>query len=92
MFSTGLKFHPDVVVNLAALSGPRACEMDPVTAMCVNVPSALIEWLLTFDDDVYEGVKSFYKEEDETASVNVYGRSKAESEHFISANWGNFAI
>lgn len=47
----GLIFQPDVVVNCAALSVPRACEMDPVTAMCVNVPSALIEWLLSFDDD-----------------------------------------
>ncbi|KAK1376988.1 Methionine adenosyltransferase 2 subunit beta [Heracleum sosnowskyi] len=95
--------QPDVVVNLAALSVPRACEMDPVTAMCVNVPSALVEWLLSFGDNstllihlstdhVYEGVKSFYKEEDETSPVNVYGRSKLESEHFISANWANFAI
>ncbi|KAK1395451.1 hypothetical protein POM88_014507 [Heracleum sosnowskyi] len=42
--------------------------------------------------NVYEGVKSFYKEEDETAPVNVYGRSKLESEHFLSANWANFAI
>ncbi|KAK1403745.1 methionine adenosyltransferase 2 subunit beta-like [Heracleum sosnowskyi] len=42
--------------------------------------------------NVYDGVKSFYKEEDETAPVNVYGRSKLESEHFLSANWANFAI
>lgn len=40
-----------MVVNLAALSVPRACEMDPVTAMCVNVPSALIEWFSSFEDE-----------------------------------------
>ncbi|WOG90471.1 hypothetical protein DCAR_0209715 [Daucus carota subsp. sativus] len=95
--------QPDVVVNLAALSVPRACEMDPVTAMCVNVPSALIEWFSSFEDEttllihlstdhVYEGVKAFYTEEDETAPVNVYGKSKVESEHFISENWANYAI
>lgn len=41
---------------------------------------------------VYEGVKSFYKEEDETIPVNVYGKSKVAAEQFISKNWSNFAI
>lgn len=95
--------QPHVVVNCAAISAPSACEKDPATAISVNVPSALVKWLLSFGNDntllihlstdhVYEGVKSFYKEEDETAPVNVYGQSKVESEHFISANWSNFAI
>lgn len=41
---------------------------------------------------VYEGTKSFYKEEDETEPVNVYGKSKVEAEHYISENCKNFAI
>ncbi|EPS63419.1 hypothetical protein M569_11367, partial [Genlisea aurea] len=41
---------------------------------------------------VYEGTKSFYREEDETVPVNVYGRSKLEAENYISANWPNYAI
>lgn len=41
---------------------------------------------------VYEGTKSFYKEDDETLPVNVYGRSKVAAEQFISANHSNFAI
>lgn len=41
---------------------------------------------------VYEGAKSFYKEEDGTVAVNVYGKSKVAAEHFISANCSNFAI
>lgn len=41
---------------------------------------------------VYEGVKSFYKEEDETNPVNVYGKSKVAAEKFISENCSNYAI
>lgn len=41
---------------------------------------------------VYEGVKSFYKEDDETKPVNVYGKSKVAAEEFISSNCSNFAI
>lgn len=41
---------------------------------------------------VYEGVKSFYKEEDEIAPVNVYGKSKVTAEKFIYEKCSNFAI
>ncbi|KAL8028240.1 hypothetical protein ABFX02_14G145600 [Erythranthe guttata] len=41
---------------------------------------------------VYEGTKSFYKEEDEAVPVNVYGKSKVEAERFVSNNCQNFAI
>lgn len=41
---------------------------------------------------VYEGVKSFYKEEDEIAPVNVYGKSKVAAEKFIYEKCSNFAI
>lgn len=95
--------QPDVVVNCAALSVPRACEMDPAAAMSVNVPSSLVNWLSNFKesstllihlstDQVYEGVKSFYKEEDEIVPVNVYGKSKVAAEQFVSEKCMNFAI
>lgn len=95
--------QPDVVVNCAALSVPRACEVDPTAAMAINVPSVLVKWLSSFSnggtllihlstDQVYEGTKSFYKEDDETLPVNVYGRSKVAAEQYISANYLNFAI
>ncbi|KAH9604450.1 hypothetical protein KSS87_020221 [Heliosperma pusillum] len=95
--------QPDVVVNCAALSVPRACEADPAAAMSINVPSSLVKWVLSFKeknillihlstDQVYEGTKSFYREEDETLAVNIYGRSKVEAEKFISANCSNYAI
>lgn len=41
---------------------------------------------------VYEGTKSFYKEEDETNPVNTYGKSKVAAEQFISEKYSNFAL
>lgn len=95
--------QPDIVVNCAALSVPTACEVDPPAAMSINVPSSLVKWSSSFGvnstllihlstDQVYEGVKSFYKEEDEAIPVNVYGKSKIAAEKFISENCSNFAI
>ncbi|KAI5564509.1 hypothetical protein POPTR_014G079700v4 [Populus trichocarpa] len=95
--------QPHVVVNCAALSVPRVCEKDPDAAMSINVPCSLVNWLSSFEerdtllihlstDQVYEGVKSFYKEEDETVPVNVYGKSKVAAEQFISKTWPNYAI
>ncbi|ESQ37708.1 hypothetical protein EUTSA_v10028798mg [Eutrema salsugineum] len=95
--------QPDVVVNCAALSVPRVCEQDPDSAMSINVPSSLVNWLSTFErnktllihlstDQVYQGVKSYYKEEDETVAVNVYGKSKVAAERLIKDKCQNFAI
>ncbi|KAL5718403.1 hypothetical protein ACHQM5_011308 [Ranunculus cassubicifolius] len=94
--------EPNVIVNCAALSVPRVCEMDPETAMAVNVPEFLVKWMEGFresallihlsTDQVYEGVKPFYKEVDETVPVNVYGKSKVAAEKFISSNCKSFAI
>ncbi|XP_027906882.1 methionine adenosyltransferase 2 subunit beta [Vigna unguiculata] len=95
--------QPDVVVNCAAISVPRPCESDPATAHAINVPSSLVQWLQSFEkrttllihlstDQVYEGEKSFYKEEDIAVPVNVYGKTKVAAEKFISENCPNFAI
>ncbi|KAM0945136.1 putative methionine adenosyltransferase [Dioscorea sansibarensis] len=95
--------QPHVVVNCAAISVPRACEVDPAAAMATNVPSSLVNWLLSFEgcdpflvhlstDQVYEGIKSLYKEEDETVPVNMYGKSKVAAEQFIASKCSNFAI
>ncbi|CAH1419690.1 unnamed protein product [Lactuca virosa] len=95
--------QPDVVVNCAAISIPRACETNPTLAMSVNIPSSLVKWLSSFTesntllihlstDQVYEGTKSFYKEDNETLPVNVYGKSKLEAEEYIIAKCSNFVI
>lgn len=95
---------PEVVINCAAISVPRACEQDPEAAMAINVPSILVQWLHTLDvaqppflihlstDQVYEGVKSFYKETDETKPVNTYGETKVAAERYIQSNYSHYAI
>ncbi|CAN1236958.1 Methionine adenosyltransferase 2 subunit beta [Linum grandiflorum] len=78
----------------------RRFGQDPDAAMAINVPSALVNWLdkdafliHLSTDQVYEGVKAFYKEEeDEAAPVNVYGKSKMAAEKFIAEKCSNFAI
>lgn len=96
--------QPHVVVNCAAISVPRACELNPSAAMAVNVPRPLIKWMSIFSDagapllihlstdQVYEGVKSFYKEDDETNAVNMYGKSKVMAESYIRSNYSSYAI
>ncbi|CAK9276131.1 unnamed protein product [Sphagnum jensenii] len=101
--SSALGF-PRVVVNCAALSNPRACEQNPNVAMAINVPRTVVEWLTSMNaptlpllihlstDQVYEGIKSFYTEDDETKPVNVYGRSKVVAEIYVKSNYANYAI
>jgi dTDP-4-dehydrorhamnose reductase len=43
--STFLPLQPRVVINCAAVSVPRECELDPEKAMATNIPSALLQWL-----------------------------------------------
>lgn len=51
-----------------------------------------MQYFFCFWLSVYEGVKSFYKEEDEIVPVNVYGKSKVAAEKFIYEKCSNFAI
>ncbi|PKA53211.1 hypothetical protein AXF42_Ash009941 [Apostasia shenzhenica] len=94
---------PHIVVNCAALSIPRTCEVDPAAAMTTNMPTSLVNWLSNFrnndillvhlsTDQVYEGIKSFYKEDDVTAPVNMYGKSKVAAEQLILAGCSNFIV
>lgn len=41
--------QPDVVINCAAISVPRACEQEPEAAMAINVPTVLVQWLNSLD-------------------------------------------
>ncbi|MCO5610828.1 hypothetical protein L7F22_065070 [Adiantum nelumboides] len=96
---------PRAVINCAAVSIPRECELDPVGARAINVPHALLSWLSSISgrdtppllihlstDQVYEGTKHYYKEEDDAKPVNMYGKTKREAEETIMKFWPNYAI
>eukprot|EP00898_Chlorokybus_atmophyticus_P008277 jgi/Chlat1/8450/Chrsp80S07858 len=95
---------PDVVINCAAISQPAACAKDPAAAQAINVPMALVKQLQTVSsavqpllihistDQVYEGVKAHYSEDDECKPVNEYGVTKLAAEDFIQKAWPRHVI
>ncbi|MDZ4405595.1 dTDP-4-dehydrorhamnose reductase [Prosthecobacter sp.] len=87
-----LKAQPfDVLLNVAGMTSPDVCEMQPEKARMANVigPQVLAEYchalgarLIHFSTDyVFSGEpRDVWKEDDETNPVNVYGRTKREGE------------
>jgi len=79
-----------VLVHLAALSSPAACEKDAERATNINCPVHLIRSLqedvsiiLLSTDQVYDGEGAPYAEASSAAPVNVYGKSKLACEKLV---------
>ncbi|KAK9904863.1 hypothetical protein WJX75_004139 [Coccomyxa subellipsoidea] len=79
---------------------------DPDTARAVNVPTKLLDALSQHatehgshplfihlsTDQVYDGSKSDWKEDEAGNAVNVYGKTKLEAEQVIQERWPNHVI
>ncbi|MBE3023628.1 dTDP-4-dehydrorhamnose reductase [Janthinobacterium sp. GW458P] len=87
---------PDLIVNPAAYTAVDQAECEPELAMLINAraPGLMAEEARKLDaamihystDYVFDGAKSEpYSEEDATAPINVYGRSKLAGEQAIQA-------
>ena len=83
---------PDVVVHLAAISSPAACEKEPERSRAINECPALIEALpakasLIFlsTDQVYDGLSAPYSESSAVNPINIYGQSKLSFELAVRA-------
>jgi dTDP-4-dehydrorhamnose reductase len=84
--------RPDAVVHLAAYRDPEFCEEHPAEADALNVqPTRLfcealpeeVPLVFVSSDYVFDGLNPPYTESDPVAPVNVYGRTKAESEALV---------
>eukprot|EP01024_Parvocaulis_polyphysoides_P064443 TRINITY_DN7494_c0_g1_i1.p2 TRINITY_DN7494_c0_g1~~TRINITY_DN7494_c0_g1_i1.p2 ORF type:complete len:261 (-),score=21.47 TRINITY_DN7494_c0_g1_i1:267-932(-) len=76
------------------------------SARLLNVPTKLVEALKTYKqlwnktpllihistDQVYDGSKSFWSEQDKCEPVNGYGQTKLEAEQFIMKEWRQYVI
>ena len=87
--------HPDVVVNAAAYTTVDKAETEPAVARVVNALGAehvakacaahSIPIIHISTDYVFDGTKHApYVEDDPTAPVNVYGRTKLEGEQRVA--------
>lgn len=88
--------QPDIIVNAAACTAVDKAESEPELAFAINAqaPETLAKWcanhgalLVHYSTDyVFDGAGTRpYREDDATAPLGVYGRSKLEGEHAIRA-------
>ena len=86
---------PEAVIHAGASSSAEAVFRDPARGWAVNVEATrqLAEWahrhdrrlLFTSTDLVFDGSRSWYREQDPAEPVLAYGRSKREAEAFVLA-------
>ncbi|AGB02342.1 SDR family oxidoreductase [Methanoregula formicica] len=88
-----VKENPDIVINTVSLVNVDLCEENPDLARQITVDSARIlakaakktgsRMVHISTDQVFDGEKSFYTEEDMPNPINQYGKTKLEAEHQI---------
>jgi dTDP-4-dehydrorhamnose reductase len=81
---------PAAIVHAGGIADPDACEREPELAQRVNVEAVTVlaglcaktnARLVHFSTDyVFDGAKSWYREDDAAQPLSVYGRGKLESE------------
>jgi dTDP-4-dehydrorhamnose reductase len=90
---------PDAVIHAGALSSADAIHRDSARGHAVNVEATrlLVEWagargrrlVFTSTDMVFDGSRSWYREEDPPRPILAYGRTKHEAEaHVLAAPIG----
>jgi dTDP-4-dehydrorhamnose reductase len=87
--------RPDALINAAAIPNIDYCEQNREEADRINaeIPRVLAEkcamrnirFVQVSTDNVFEGTRSFYKEDDDRRPVNHYGWTKAAAEDAVLA-------
>jgi dTDP-4-dehydrorhamnose reductase len=86
---------PSAVVHAGAMSSAEAVRLDPTTGRAVNVEATrqLADWaaihdrrlLFTSTDLVFDGTRSWNREDDPAEPIVEYGRTKLAAESFVRA-------
>jgi len=96
------KINPECVINCAGNVEIDLLEKNPTLAYSINAEGAKnvaqiskshdIRLIHISTDNVFDGVRGKYREEDSPNPVNVYGKSKEQGEKYVIENSNNFVI
>ncbi len=91
-----IRIKPDILINAAGMTNVEECESKPQEADKINaiVPGVLarlskklnIYFVHISTDHLFDGTKSFQREEDCISPINEYGKSKAKGEQEVLKN------
>ena len=96
------KYQPEAVIHAGAMSKPDDCELQQWQAYITNVEGTLTLLLnaeeqksffvFVSTDFIFDGERGMYKEGDEAAPVNFYGKTKLEAEDAVKEYEYGWAI
>lgn len=96
------KFQPEAVVHAGAMTKADECEQQQWQAYVVNVEGTVTTlmnaaeqksfFVFVSTDFVFDGEQGMYKEDDPTAPVNYYGKTKLEAEEAVREYEHDWAI
>ncbi|HQS07121.1 MAG TPA: SDR family oxidoreductase, partial [Daejeonella sp.] len=94
------KYHPDTIINTAAMTNVDACESDKENCYALNVGSVKslirlseqhnIQLIHLSTDFIFDGENGPYAEEDQPNPLSYYGQTKLEAEQLLqqsSCRW-----
>jgi dTDP-4-dehydrorhamnose reductase len=97
-----MSFHPDVIVNAAAMTNVDTCESQRELAWKINVHGVEnladvarmigAKIIHVSSDYVFDGLRGPYGEDDRPNPINYYGKTKLASENVLRTGDVHFAI
>ena len=96
------KYKPEAVIHAGAMSKPDDCELQQWQAYVTNVEGTVTMlinaeeqksfFVFVSTDFIFDGERGMYKEDDEAAPVNFYGKTKMEAEDAVKEYEYDWAI
>jgi dTDP-4-dehydrorhamnose reductase len=96
------KIKPKAIIHSAALTNVDLCEQEVIKAYNLNSKATenlailckkfKIKMIYLSSDQIYNGKKRAYKEDDKISPINIYGITKFLGESYIRSNLKNFLI